>query len=70
MKKKTVKKSLADSHAAELRRLQLDIESVNRMFDMTDDPALIEYCIYTLKALNARHDFLLEKIRHLRKDAV
>lgn len=69
MKKKTVEKTTADGHVAELRRLQLDIESVNRMFDMTDDPALIEYCIYTLKALNARHDFLLEKIRACHRDA-
>lgn len=49
--------------AEELRNTRLALRQTYRRFDLACDPLLIEASIYELKALQARHAYLLRRVK-------
>ena len=48
---------------ADLEQARADLALAYRQFDMADDPELVESCIYPIKALKARYNYLLRLIK-------
>ena len=48
---------------AELLEAQGDLAQAYRQFDQALDPELVESCIYQIKALKARYNYLLRLVK-------
>ena len=49
--------------APDLRLRELTADLAYRQCDMADDPELVESCIYQIKALKARYNYLLRLVK-------
>lgn len=48
---------------AELEQTRAELALAYRQFDMADDPELVESCIYQIKALKARYNYLIRTVK-------
>ena len=55
---------------AELDQTREELALAYRQFDMAADPELVESCIYQIKALKARYNYLIRTVKDHRSDAV
>lgn len=53
---------------SDLKRIQRQIHQVNLLFNLADDPQLIESYIYELNGLQKQYDFLLSTYRKNQKE--
>ncbi len=50
-----------------LKEAYQELIEAQNLFARVDDPDMIDYAIYTLKAAEKRYDFLLKRIKNKRK---